>query len=276
MSENGRPSLEERAQKAILQESFYRWESAVIISLALLLAVLSNNVEFLNVIRPWMWLLGGLIAEAGLVYSSLSDPKFSQKVVEKLLHHDFQPERLQDKHLQEQIKEALDYRSRIGAAIRERNDTMIRDELSQTAAQIDEWLEHIYSLAQRIDKFQQEQKIVARDRKRAEIRIQQLEKELALETDTAVRQQIEVTLGGLRRQIATLDSLESTIQRAELQLENTLTHLGTIYSQTMLAEAKDIDSSRARRLRHEIAEEVTELNDMLVAMDEVYTAEGSA
>jgi hypothetical protein len=44
----------------------------------------------------------------------------------------------------------------------------------------------------------------------------------------------------------------------------------------MLAGAKDIDSSRARRLRHEIAEEVTELNDMLVAMDEVYQAEGNS
>jgi hypothetical protein len=44
----------------------------------------------------------------------------------------------------------------------------------------------------------------------------------------------------------------------------------------MLAGAKDIDSSRAQRLRHEIADEVTELNDMLLAMDEVYTAESDA
>jgi hypothetical protein len=44
----------------------------------------------------------------------------------------------------------------------------------------------------------------------------------------------------------------------------------------MLAGAKDIDSSRARRLRHEIAGEVTELNELLLAMDEVYTAESGA
>jgi hypothetical protein len=91
-----------------------------------------------------------------------------------------------------------------------------------------------------------------------------------------VRQQIEVTLESLHRQMATLDNLGNTIQRAQLQLENSLSNLGTIYSQTMLAGAKDIDSSRAQRLRHEIADEVTELNDMLLAMDEVYTAESDA
>jgi hypothetical protein len=65
----------------------------------------------------------------------------------------------------------------------------------------------------------------------------------------------------------------ATIRRAELQLENTLTHLGTIYSQTMLVDAKDIDSGRARRLRQEIVDEVTEINDVLLAMDEVYAAD---
>lgn len=275
MAENEHEPLENRVQKAILQESFLRWESAVIISLALLLAVISNNTDFLSIISPWMWLLGGALAEAGLVYSSVTDPEFGRQVVAKLLRDDFHPERLGDKRLQKQMNEALDYRSRIETAIREKDDSMLKDELSQTAVQIDEWLEHIYGLARRIDQYQQEQKILGRDHKRANTRIQQLESELALETDTAVREQIEVTLNSLRRQITTLDNLGNTIQRAELQLENSLSHLGTIYSQTMLAGAKDIDSSRARRLRHEIAEEVTELNDMLLAMDEVYTAESN-
>ncbi len=271
MSEDIPQTLEERAQKAILQESFFRWESAVIISLALLLAVISNVTDFMTIIPAWIWLLGGLIGEGALVYSSLTDPEFGRRVVAKLLRDDFHPERLKDRKLQQQMNEALDYRSRIEAAIRSRDDIMVKDELSQTAEQIDEWLEQIYDLASRIDNFQQEQKIVSRDRRRAEKRIQQLEAELVLETDTAVQEQIEITLEGLRRQMSTLDSLENTIQRAELQLENSLTHLGTIYSQTMLAGAKDIDSSRARRLRHEIAEEVIELHDMLTAMDEVYS-----
>jgi hypothetical protein len=276
MAENKRETLDKRVQKAILNESFFRWESAVIISLALILAVISNSTDFLSLVPSWIWLLGGAVAEGALVYSSITDPEFGRQVAEKLLHDDFHPERLGDKRLQQQMNEALDYRSRIEAAIREKDDTLLKDELSQTAVQIDEWLEHIYGLARRIDKYQQEQKILARDRTRAETRIQQLVSEQALETEPAVRAQIDVTLESMRRQLATLDNLENTIQRAALQLENSLSNLGTIYSQTMLAGAKDIDSSRARRLRHEIAEEVTELNDMLVAMDEVYQAEGNS
>lgn len=273
MAENERLPLKERVQKALFQESFFRWESAVIISLALILAVASNNFDILNVIPAWVWLLGGAVAEGALVYSSMTDPEFGRQVVAKLLRDDFHPERLADKHLQQQVNEALDYRSRIEATIREKSDTLLKDELSQTAEQIDEWLEHIYGLARRIDTYQKEQKILSRDRTRAETRVQQLEQEVARETSPAVREQIAVTLESLRRQLVTLDNLENTIQRAELQLENSLSSLGTIYSQTMLAGAKDIDSSRARRLRHEIADEVTELNDMLLAMDEVYTAE---
>lgn len=268
-------ALEERVQKAIFQESIFRWESAVIIALTLLLTALSaTNTPFVSLIPWWTWMVGGLLAEGGLVYSSLSDPQFGAQVAAKLLHHQFEPQRLRDKQLQQQIKDALDYRSRIEEAIRGRPDSLIKDELTQTGLQIDEWLEHIYHLAQRIDRYRREQPILERDRQRAETRMAQLRQEVIQEKDSVVRKTIKSTLAGLQRQIETADRLENTIQRAELQLESTLTSLRTIYSQTMLVEAKDIDSSHARRLRHEISEEVNELNDVLIAMEEVYAAEG--
>ena len=114
-----------------------------------------------------------------------------------------------------------------------------------------------------------------RDRVRAESRAAQLQADYAKAQNPAVKEQIQTTLNSIQRQLQTLQTLESTIQRARLQLENSLTHLGTIYSQTMLVDAKDIDRGSARRLRHEIAEEVTELNDLLLSMDDVYTAESA-
>jgi predicted translin family RNA/ssDNA-binding protein len=269
-----REALQKKAQKAIFQEAFLRWESAVVISLTLLMTVFGNNI--IDFIPQWAWLLGGTIAEAGLVFSSLSDAEFGRKVVADLLRREFQPERLKDKLMQQKMNEALDYRGRIEKAIREQNDSMIKDELNQTASQIDEWLENIYDLAQRIDRYQQEKQILERDRNRTSSRIAQLNQQLSNEDNPAVRQQIESTLKSMERQLNTLNSLDSTIKRARLQLENSLVHLGTIYSQTMLVDVKDVDSGRARRLREEISEEVTELNDMLLAMDEVYTTDGTA
>lgn len=272
-----REALEERVQKAIWQESFVRWESAVVLALTAMLTTFSAvGVPIVEFVPFWGWLLGGALAEAGLVYSSVLDPEFGRRVVTKMLKNEFKPERLNDKKLQQQINEALDYRSRIEKGIRERTDTMLKDELAQTASQIDDWLENIYDLAQRIDRYQQEREILHRDRVRAESRMKQLQAEFDRAQNPAIKDQIQTTLTSIEQQLQTLQTLEATIQRARLQLENSLAHLGTIYSQTMLVDAKDIDRGSARRLRHEIAEEVTELNDLLISMDEVYTAESSA
>ncbi|MFQ5401389.1 MAG: hypothetical protein ACE5E7_17545 [Anaerolineae bacterium] len=276
MANKARESLEKRVQRAILREAFFRWESAVVISLALLLAA-ASSLDILPVLNTaGLWLLGGVVAEAALVYSSLTDPEFGRKVVADLLRHEFRPERLRDKKLQQQFNQALDYRSRIEKSIRERRNTLLKDELTETASQIDEWLENIYDLAQRIDRYRQEKRILMRDRARAEKRLQELQQKLAAETDEKVKQQIQRTIDGTQRQLHTLETLNSTIERAELQLENSLINLGTIYSQTMLIDAKDIDSGRARRLRQDITDEVTELSDVLLAMDDVYSAESSA
>ena len=142
MANKARESLEKRAQKAMLQHAFFRWESAVVIALTLLLTVFGSNIaEF---VPNWVWLLSGIIAEASLVYSSYSDPETGRKVVAEMLESEFQPERLHDVYLQQKMEEAFDYRSRITAAIRDRRDSVLKDNLSETARQIDDWLENIY------------------------------------------------------------------------------------------------------------------------------------
>ena len=273
-----RQTLQERVQKAMLQYAFFRWESAALLSFTVVLTTAFFTGWLIPGIPlpawPWMaTLIGGLLGEAGLVYSSLTDPETGRRVVEKLLRSEFHPERLGDKQLQRQINEALDYRGRIEAAIREKNDTVLKDNLAETARQIDEWLENIFNLAQRLDKYQKDRQILDRDYERGTKRLQQLRQQLTIEKDTAVQNQIEVNIRGLERHIGTIESLHSAMERARLQLENTLSALGTLYSQTMLVGAKDIDSGRARRLRLEIAEEVEELNDLLLAMDEFYAAQ---
>src|SRR5690606_5102090 len=97
--------------------------------------------------------------------------------------------------------------------------------------------------------------------------------QLAQEQAPAVIREIEYNLNGLRRQLEAINQLESAMERARLRLENTITSMGTIYTQTMLVGAKDIDSGRAKRLRQEIGEEVNELGDVLSAMDEVYAVD---
>lgn len=288
MTSKARKSLEERAQQAILQYAFFRPESAVVLAVTLLLAALAGmagleSVDFPAFLEtlfsylPWfVWLGGGLLGEAALVYSSLTDPEAHRRVVAAMLADEFEPERLHNPWLQQQVSEAFDYRSRITAAIRERRASVLKEHLIDTAGQLDEWLEEVYGLAQRLDRYQEERDLHARNRERAQERLAQLQNRLDRETNDAVRQDIENNIESLRRQLRTIEELENAMERARLRLENTLTAMGTIYTQTMLVGAKDIDSGRARRLRQDITDEVQELSDVLSAMDEVYAGESVA
>lgn len=274
MANKTREALEKRVRNAIFQEAIFRTESAMVIAATMLLATASAiGLPGVEILPYWGWLLGGMVAEGALIATSLTDPQFGRKVAAAVLRRDFKPEKLKNRELQLKWAEALDYRTRIDAGIQSRSDTLIKDELTQTVSQIDEWLGSIYDLALRIDRYLAEENVLQRDKERAQKRLQELQKRLTAEDNTAVKNQLNVTIEGVQRQLETLDTLENTIQRARLQLENSLTHLGTIYSQTMLVDAKDIDRSRARRLRQEIADEVTELDDLLVSMEDVYAVE---
>jgi hypothetical protein len=274
MANKKRESLEKRAQRAMLQHAFFRWESAVVIALTLLLTVFGSNLaEF---VPNWVWMLSGIIAEAALVYSSYTDPETGRKVVAEMLHSEFRPERLNDEALQQKMEEALDYRSRITAAIKDRRESVLKDNLEETARQIDDWLENIYDLALRLDRYRSEKDILVRDKQRAQASIRELEERLEGDNDPMVHKQIEETINVKKRQLETIQTYDRTMERAQLQLDTTLSSLGTIYSQTMLVGAKDIDSGRAKRLRQDISEEVQELDHILVAMDEVYASGSEA
>ena len=279
MANKAREQMEKRAQKAIVQHAFIRWESAVIIGLTMLLTVLATVLAALPLtvdLGPWwVWLLAGIVAEAMLVYSSLSDGAANKQVVAEMLRSEFQPGRIKTPELRRQVEEAFNYRSRIATAIQEQPDTVLRDELIQTASQLDDWLEELYYLAQRLDRYGSERELYQKNRARAVERLQQLQAQLRTEDSPAVKTDIEVNISSKRRQLETIDQLDNAMEQARLRLENTLTAMSTIHAQMTLLGAKDIDSGRAQRLRQDIAEEVNELTDILAAMDEVYTTNGT-
>jgi hypothetical protein len=273
MADDIRTELEKKVLKAHVEHAFFRWESAITIAGTLLSMVGFALAE--NSIATIASLAVGAVIEGIIVASSLTDQELKHKIENELTRRKFDVKKIGDKHLQARFMEAQDYQKRIEAAINEQPDSLLKDELIQTSVQMDDWLEHIYNLAEKISRYRQRQERITLDKNRAWRRIRELQTEYEFEGDTAVKKQVETTIKGLQQHYNALSSVENTMQRAELQLENSLAYLGTIYSQALLVDAKDIDSSRARRLRQEISEEVTELNDVLLAMDEVYAQESN-
>lgn len=267
--------LEDKAKRAILEKALFRWENAAVISLAMLLSVFDGLFNMVPYVPWWAWAIGGTVGAGALIYSSLTDPTITATAVSEMLRSDFRPERLKDKNLQQKIVEALSYHARLTQVIKERgDDSMIGDELKQVADKMDEWIEELYGLAQRLDRYRRESQMFGRNKQRALNRLKEMEQRFNMEGNPKVREDLQANINSLHYQIKTLEEIEDTMQRAELMLDNKLTAMGTIYLQSTLAGAKEIDSSRAKRLRQEIGEEVMEMDDILVTMDEIYATSG--
>jgi hypothetical protein len=259
--------LERRAWRAMLSTAFFRWESAATIALVILLAF------FLPQPFPgwewWFWLVGGALAEAGIVYTSITDPEFGRQVVARMLRQEFNPSEIQDSRYRAYLEQALEYRERIEGVVVQRRQGALREHIQETARQIDNWTQSIFDIACRLDQYGQDN-LIQRDAQSVPLRMRHLQKQLDRADDPQVQAQLEATLRAKATQLANLEQLQNSMRRAELQLEHTLTAMGTIYSQMLLVGAKDVDSGRVKRLREEVAAEVQELQDVLDTMDEVY------
>jgi len=269
--ESIRVSIEKQAQRAIIQHAFLRWESGVVISGTILLSFFFPHPF------PWWpwwgWLALGLIAEVLIVYTSLTDVETAAKVVADLFREQFDPRQVRDKKLQDKLNQALEYRERIDRAVRQQRQGVLREHLADMAVGIDDWTSQMFRLARRLDAYHADA-VIQRDLKAVPKEIESLDARRRLETDPDVRQQMQTTLASKIAQRRSLEKLDDTMERAELQTDHSLSALGTVYSQILLIGAREVDSGRAQRLREDIRQQVASLQDMRDTIHEVYDYRG--
>ncbi len=267
-------ALRRRAQSAIIQSAIFDWKSGVVIALTIILTVFGGSgiLDSGTGLTSWPWWyfsVGGAVAWLALVFSILFDPAANAKAVAELLRQDYNPAALRSQTTRERVNKALGYRARIAETIARARDGVLRDHLQDTAGQIDEWIANLYRVAQRVDDFETDD-VIHQDLRSAPQALQNLQARLKSEGDPAVCEQIRETIQAKQQQLESLKRLESTMERAEYQMDSTVTALGTVYSQLLLIGAKDIDSGRAQRLREDIGEQVNMLHDLVSSVDEVY------
>ena len=66
--------------------------------------------------------------------------------------------------------------------------------------------------------------------------------------------------------------LQNRMEQAQFRLEETVTSLGTVYSQFQLIFAQKLGGSDAQRLTEGIREQVQRLQDIITTMSEVYAS----
>ena len=264
--------IKEKAQKELLSYAIFRPESAIVISLSLILATLTG----LGIIPPeglsnfwWAWLLFGLAGEGALVWSTLNDREALQKIIDDMFREELDLSKIRHPDLKKKLEKALEYRQLIVQEIERKENFVLDDHLMNTVRELDDWLEQIYSLAQNLDVYWRDS-VIGRDMKQVPHELDVLRNKLVRQKPGKVRQELERSLETKERQWRSLQSLQETMHRAQLQLDSTLSAMGTIYMQTLNLGAKEIDNTRAQRLQADMHEQILSLEDVTAAMDEVY------
>ena len=218
--------------------------------------------------QPWFWLVLGGLAEAVLVAATLYDPEATEQALAEDFEREYDLRNIHNRISRERLRDAFEYRRNMlkladaaRGAMRTRQRTLISG--------INDWIAHMYNLATRIDHFESND-LAARDMRQVPRKIASVKRRIDSEADAHTRHDLEQQLKLLQRQLVSLEASDSTIKRAEIQLESTLSALGTVYAQMSLLGAKDSDGTRGQRLGIEIKDEIDKLQDTIDAMDEVH------
>ncbi len=253
----------------LLFSAMLRWETLVtlMVTAILFLFVQDVSLPFMEW-QPWYWLALGGLAETVLVASMLNDPEATEQALAEDFEREYDLRNIHNRISRERLRDAFEYRRNMlkladvaRGSMRTRQRTLISG--------INDWIAHMYNLATRIDHFENND-LAARDLQRVPRKIASVRRRINSESDDHTRRDLEQQLKLLQRQLVSLEASSSIIKRAEIQLESTLSALGTVYAQMSLLGAKDSDGARGQRLSIEIKDEIDKLQDTIDAMDEVH------
>jgi len=262
MTEN---NARQRVLNALLQSALLSWQTAITLVVTLVLFVFAPQpFEFW---QPWFWLVLGALAEAAFVISTVTDPEAAQEALARQFESQYDLNKIKNRVSRDRLRDAMEYRRNM-LILAKRGKGAMKTHLMQTVDDVNDWITHMYDLAEHVDAFESNE-LVARDRKTVPTQLEKARFRMEREESPQVRRELERQVNQLEQQLANLEATVNTMRRAEIQLESTLSSLGTIYAQMSLLGTKEVDSSRAQRLRLEIQDEVASLQDTIEAMDEV-------
>ena len=254
-----RPELEKKARRAVRQHAFFRWESALVLAGTIVMTALSRPFSW----WPWWgWPLLGLIGFIALFYSSLGDAETNARVLLEFYRQQFDPDRIHDQALRQEVEVMLEYQRCIEEQMREQRRGALRDWLTDTAKQFSDWTGSIYQLALRLDVYKRGE-LLAHERESAPHQIEELAARRRLERDPVIRRELDAALEAMGKQWQSLRDLDAQIKQAEADLKASTAALASIYSQVELMDDGDVRSGQADLLEADVLKQVNDLDDLI-------------
>lgn len=257
--------IRQRAIGAVLQKAIFSWQMAVTVIFTLLLFALGPQP--FEMWQDWFWLVGGGLAAGAFVAATLTDEQAVQDAVARQFERQFDLSRIKDGTSRAHLRDAMEYRRNM-MALATRAKGVLRSSLLRTVDDVNDWIGHMYDLAEHIESFD-DSGLVGRDMRTVPQRLERARLRMEREEAPKIRRDLERQVHQLEQQLANLEAAANSTRRAKIQLETTLTALATIYAQMARLGTREVDSGRAQRLRLEIQDEISSLQDTIEAMDEV-------
>lgn len=264
-------SVQTRIRNKMVRAALLSPQTATIMLVSLVAVALQVSVLGLPSV---LWLLFGLVGVVVFVLASLGDAGMAEAVLDDMAREQFDPADIKNSRARQRVKQALEYLENIRGVAQQRGGAM-RLQLNTTASELNEWVGQIFRIARRIDLYE-ENSLLSRDLARVPDELKRLAQRLEHETEPTIRAELEESIHLRQTQLENLKLLETNIKRADIQLDNTVAALGTIFAQVQLLDARDVDSRRTERLRASIREEVASLRDTVDAIDDVQQASSFA
>ncbi len=259
--------LRKRARTAILESAIINVPSALLIALGMVLVVMTSEVPVVHA-PAVAWLIPVGMAWLGVVGSRLLSSQHNQQAVTNMLRQKYDTSIFKNAQLKKDVEQAIAYRQRIDQQVDGLADGPMKVKLFDVANQIEGWVGQIYSLAQRVESYRADP-LLRNDLIDVRQSVAELKARLARAANDNLKQDLLDTIAHKQAQADSLQQLDNTMDRAELQIENTLTALGTVYSQVIMVDNRDVSSGRAQRLSEDVNQQVSGLSDLLTSMDDI-------
>lgn len=269
MASSERSSIRQRALGAVFRNALLSWQVGLTVLITFVLYFFIGGNIAIPGWQDWFWLVGGGFAAVSFLLAVMTDPESSQAAVSREFERQFDLGTIRNRVARKHLQDALEYRRNMLTLAKAAKGSL-RTHLITTVDDVNDWVGHMYDLAKHLDGFE-DNDLVRRDREQVPQQIQKVKTRLEREQDAVVRRDLERQVANLEQQLMNLDATINSARRAEIQLESTLSSLGTVYAQMARLNTNEVDSGRAQRLRLEIQDEVAGLQDTIDAMDEVQT-----
>ena len=203
---------------ALFANALLRWETLVTLMVTAILFIFVQDVSlpFMEW-QPWYWLVLGGLAETVLVASTLTDPEATEQALAEDFEREYDLRNIRNRVSRERLRDAFEYRRNMLKLVDASRAAMRANQRNRINA-INDWVAHMYSLANRIDNFENND-LAARDLQQVPRKIEKVKARIATEKHDATRHDLNQQLKLLQRQLVSLEASASIIKRAEIQLE---------------------------------------------------------